>query len=202
MKQFKDPEGLTIRQACKFVYPFIHMKTIYLWIRERVFTPLVLIKSRSGPGGGTKLNFTDLTTIGLLHGIFQSGVLYRHIVNKCGLNAFRTAQVEFWQQTESAGQITIELIRGEPTWGRQLQEFLEHHNYDVTIYMKSTYSVNSRSPEEKNFHIWICGAIDQATAWKLFSTRGKEPYQAVVGHTFLMAKDWETYVEEKLRGRS
>ncbi|MCX5873387.1 MAG: hypothetical protein NTY51_09170 [Deltaproteobacteria bacterium] len=202
MTQLTGSERLTIRQACRLVYPFVHLQTVYLWIRERVFTPVALIQSRSGPGGGTELDFSDLTTMGLLHCIFQSGVKYNQIVTTNDRPEFRANGVQFWQRLERSGRIIIEPLLGEPIWGRQLQEFLEFHNYNVTIYMKSSYRIDGPSLGERNFNIWICGGMDQWMAWRLFEERGDNYGQAVAGHFFIMARDWQTYVQERLRLRA
>jgi len=189
---------LTIRQACKHVYPFVHAKTIYLWIREGVFSPVVLVHSPSGPGGGTRLDFTDLVTVGVLHSLFQTGLLYRHLVENDEPTELRRASIFFYESTGRDAHLNYRQ-ETESGWGRRLQHFLERHSYDLALYVKSFFELGHGSSKERKFRISISGPGGREPWWNVVEDEDAQSDFVVVGRSFIMARDWAVYVHKQLK---
>ncbi len=182
------------RKACKEVFPFLHMSTLQLWIRKGLLTPFHAVDGPSGPGTGTKLDLSDLVTIGVLHSMLRVGVGYQRLkADKIN----RSDVISFADQEEKYSKLTIRPARKLSKIdeaGRSIQEYLFNHKFKVTVHV-SPY-IEMKEPRaamihiypssDEKFHEWLCGE------------HLRDSYHEVLGHFFINCDTWFQYVCERI----
>lgn len=178
---------MTLRQAVKTIYPMVTVASITRWIRMGAFTPVHTGTTASGPGSGSELDLSDLVTIGILRSLFGFGLIFKNLDRLKFLepeqdNTKTPGKIMF----RSAKQIKRELAQAQKP-GRRIQEFIEKHNYQVSVHVAPYVDVHR--PFTITFY-----ETEQVRLPRTFF----DSYHEVTGHLFINVDVWFQYVMNRL----
>jgi hypothetical protein len=187
--------SLTIRQAHKWVFePILSDKAIFKWIADGIFRPSRYVSGPAIRGEGSQLDLADLVTIGLLHGLFASGVRFEHM-NIEG-EKFPTGHMEF------------EGVANPHTLGpRPIQTYLEQANYKVHVAVQVVRPLDMGDGRPV-IHVGEGGRPRAQTISTIyvFPTPSLEKYTDPIGalqpyerHVFINVRYWYQFVTSRLR---
>jgi hypothetical protein len=183
---------ISVRDAQKNVFPFINYGTILLWIKKGILIPNTRHKTHQGPDPIILLDKADLVTIAILHGLLRFGVGYKDIGGAPNPNRliYKSVVMELDASALMRGPMAI-----PPTItlesGRQIQEFLLNNDYDVIVCWAPEVEV-----QESAIYVYPTSfKIEHELKTKSITDLRHCPF----GTIFIYAKQWECYVEKKLK---
>lgn len=139
-----DAIQLSVRETSNLIYPFFTPQALAKWIKKGVFRPSVHVETPAGPGTGSKLDFADLVTVGILIDLFDAGLTFRDFTIHG--HTFQTSSIQFQCPLDIAQHRM--LAQGVPfrdvvkyddlaTLGpRAIQRYLERLDFQVHVWVE------------------------------------------------------------------
>jgi hypothetical protein len=147
--RLREKRVWTIREAAR-IFPFIARKTILAWVTEDIFHPIILAHGPVTPTQGSKLDFWDLVTVGVLHQLLAAGLRFKHL--RLQGQRFETADLKFQKSVPAEVMDNLKhLPRDEARHhfldavdyeqvdslrGRILQRYLKTHGGAVMVFLR------------------------------------------------------------------
>jgi hypothetical protein len=111
---------VSVRQASKYVFPFIKPSTIHSWITAKILDPVEYVPPPAGRGHGCKLSRSDLVVVAILHCMFSMGARFGDLIvegEKASSETIEFEEIPGWKKPER----------------RPMQSYLEELNFKVHV---------------------------------------------------------------------
>jgi hypothetical protein len=176
---------VTMREAAGHVFPFIVPGTLLKWIMAGIFRPIIHSRGSVGPGKGSKLNFWDLVTVGVIHSFLASGLRFEHLQLH---RRFNPAQVRFKRPPPHKGWQIIDTLEGRP-----IQEYLEGWSSEVIVVMEFERSDTGTNTVTL---IRFGPEIEADSYWRESGDRFPVPSERTI---FIHCRFWDHFVRNRLQ---
>jgi hypothetical protein len=179
---------LSVREAVRYVFPYMHQATINGWIKKGVFLPETYVPAPAMRGRGSKLSISDLVVVGCLHSLFTFGVRFEHIRSKpISDHATKLPPTLFFINDLDLSEQERERLATIEVPGREMQAFLEFVDYNASIHYQP-YHIDRRFLGRI-----IVTKTDIPEPYRIRSARA-----VILGETVISCSTWYSQVQDAL----